>query len=32
MDMAAIGKTARPGYWIGFSGSVEQLSMLIHWE
>lgn len=22
MDMAAIGKTARPGYWIGFSGSV----------
>ena len=22
MDMAAIGKTARPGYWIGFTGSV----------
>lgn len=22
MDMAAIGKTARPGYWIGFSGQV----------
>ena len=22
MDMAAISKTARPGYWIGFSGSV----------
>jgi hypothetical protein len=22
MDMAAIGKTGRPGYWIGFSGSV----------
>jgi hypothetical protein len=22
MDMAAIGKTARPGYWIGFSAAV----------
>ncbi len=22
MDLAAIGKTARPGYWIGFSSSV----------
>ena len=23
MDMAAIGKTARPGYWIGFSGQTS---------
>jgi hypothetical protein len=26
MDMAAIGKTARPGYWIGFSGSVGTIN------
>lgn len=26
MDMAAIGKTARPGYWIGFSGAVGSIS------
>jgi hypothetical protein len=26
MDMAAIGKTARPGYWIGFSGNVGTIS------
>ena len=25
MDMAAIGKTARPGYWIGFSGAVGSI-------
>jgi hypothetical protein len=25
MDMAAIGKTARPGYWIGFTGSVGSI-------
>jgi len=25
MDMAAIGKTARPGYWIGFSSSVGSI-------
>jgi len=25
MDMAAIGKTARPGYWIGFSGQVGSI-------
>jgi hypothetical protein len=25
MDMAAIGKTARPGYWIGFSNAVGSL-------
>jgi len=26
MDMAAIGKTARPGYWIGFSGNVGTIN------
>jgi hypothetical protein len=26
MDMAAISKTARPGYWIGFSGSVGTIT------
>lgn len=26
MDMAAISKTARPGYWIGFSGSVGTIN------
>jgi hypothetical protein len=26
MDMAAIGKTARPGYWIGFSSAVGSIS------
>ena len=26
MDMAAIGKTARPGYWIGFSNQVGSIS------
>ncbi len=26
MDMAAIGKTARPGYWIGFSGAVGTIN------
>ncbi|HEX2975503.1 MAG TPA: hypothetical protein VHO68_06165 [Bacteroidales bacterium] len=26
MDLAAIGKTARPGYWIGFSGSVGSIT------
>jgi hypothetical protein len=26
MDMAAISKTARPGYWIGFSGSVGSIN------
>jgi hypothetical protein len=26
MDMAAIGKTARPGYWIGFSNAVGSIS------
>jgi hypothetical protein len=25
MDMAAIGKTARPGYWIGFTGAVGSI-------
>jgi hypothetical protein len=25
MDMAAIGKTAKPGYWIGFSGAVGSI-------
>jgi len=25
MDMAAIGKTARPGYWIGFSNAVGSI-------
>lgn len=25
MDMAAISKTARPGYWIGFTGSVGSI-------
>ncbi len=28
MDMAAIGKTARPGYWIGFSGSVGSITCI----
>jgi hypothetical protein len=28
MDLAAIGKTARPGYWIGFSGSVGPVKMI----
>jgi hypothetical protein len=26
MDLAAIGKTARPGYWIGFSSSVGSIT------
>ncbi len=26
MDMAAIGKTARPGYWIGFSNQVGSIN------
>jgi hypothetical protein len=26
MDLAAIGKTARPGYWIGFTRSVGSIS------
>lgn len=26
MDLAAIGKTARPGYWIGFSSAVGSIS------
>lgn len=26
MDMAAISKTARPGYWIGFSGAVGTIN------
>ena len=26
MDMAAIGKTARPGYWIGFTGAVGSIN------
>jgi hypothetical protein len=26
MDMAAIGKTARPGYWIGFTGAVGPIN------
>ncbi|MBK7626866.1 MAG: hypothetical protein IPJ16_06640 [Bacteroidales bacterium] len=26
MDMAAIGKTARPGYWIGFSSQVGSIN------
>jgi hypothetical protein len=26
MDMASIWKTARPGYWIGFTGSVGSIS------
>lgn len=26
MDMAAIGKTARPGYWIGFSNAVGSIT------
>lgn len=26
MDMAAISKTARPGYWIGFSGAVGTIT------
>jgi hypothetical protein len=28
MDMAAIGKTARPGYWIGFSSAVGSISCI----
>jgi hypothetical protein len=28
MDMAAIGKTARPGYWIGFSSAVGSISRI----
>jgi hypothetical protein len=28
MDMAAIGKTARPGYWIGFSGAVGSINKI----
>jgi len=28
MDMAAIGKTARPGYWIGFSNAVGSISCI----
>jgi len=28
MDMAAIGKTARPGYWIGFTGSVGSIKQV----
>jgi hypothetical protein len=28
MDMAAIGKTARPGYWIGFSNSVGAVTCI----
>jgi len=28
MDMAAIGKTARPGYWIGFSSAVGPISKI----
>jgi hypothetical protein len=37
MDLAAIGKTARPGYWIGFSGAVgtirkvDSLSVSMRW-
>jgi len=28
MDMAAIGKTARPGYWIGFSNQVGPITSI----
>jgi len=28
MDMAAIGKTGRPGYWIGFTGSVGSIKQV----
>jgi hypothetical protein len=28
MDMAAIGKTPRPGYWIGFSNVVGPINMI----
>jgi hypothetical protein len=28
MDMAAIGKTARPGYWIGFSNAVGSITAI----
>jgi len=28
MDMAAIGKTARPGYWIGFTGAVGSIDQI----
>lgn len=28
MDMAAISKTARPGYWIGFTGSVGSIKQV----
>ncbi|HUX96809.1 MAG TPA: hypothetical protein VMV47_13830 [Bacteroidales bacterium] len=28
MDMAAIGKTARPGYWIGFSNVVGSITSI----
>ena len=28
MDMAAIGKTARPGYWIGFSNNVGVINKI----
>ena len=28
MDMAAIGKTPRPGYWIGFSNAVGPINMI----
>ncbi len=37
MDLAAIGKTARPGYWIGFSSvvgtirKVDSLSVSMRW-
>jgi len=37
MDLAAIGKTARPGYWIGFSSAVgkirkvDSLSVSMRW-
>ena len=29
MDMAAIWKTARPGYWIGFTGSVGSIKQIL---
>jgi hypothetical protein len=28
MDLAAIGKTARPGYWIGFSNAVGSINKI----
>ncbi|MDP4291917.1 MAG: hypothetical protein Q8908_12610 [Bacteroidota bacterium] len=28
MDLAAIGKTARPGYWIGFSGAIGTINKI----